>query len=185
MSPLVSKVAAAIAGSLAAAAYLDARFLIRQDLQVGSVARNTKNAAQFVAEQFSKDKGLIYDYFEEHALGRNATNVFLIFEDRSWTYRQFYDDVQRVANWLLKDLQIERTEMVALDGPNSPEYVMILLALNALDACSAYINCNLTATPMTHSVKLCEARHLLVDQSVRRLVHPYEEELKEANVRTM
>lgn len=185
MSSLAPKVAAAIAGGLAAAAYLDARFLIRQDLRVGSVARNNRNAAQFVAEQFSKDKGLIYDYFEEHALGKNANNVFLIFEDRSWTYRQFYDDVQRVANWLLKDLQIQRTEMVALDGSNSPEYVMILLALNAIDACSAYINSNLTAAPMTHSVKLCEARYLLADQSVYHLVQPYEGELKEANVCTI
>lgn len=175
----------AIAGSLAAAAYLDARFLIRQDLRVGSVARNTKFAAQFVAEQFSKDKGLIYEVFKEHALGKNANSCFLIFQDRSWTYRQFYDDVQRVGNWLLRDLQIERNEMVAIDGPNSPEYVMILLAVNGLDAGSAYINSNLTATSLTHSVKLCEARYLLADRAVHHLVHPYEAELEEAKVRTI
>lgn len=175
----------AIAGGLAAAAYFDARFLIRQDLRVGSVARNARNATQFVTEQFSKDKGLIFEYFKEHAFGKNANNCFLIFEDRSWTYRQFYGDVQRVANWLLKDLQIERLEMVALDGPNSPEYIMILLALNALDASSAYINSNLTATSLTHSVKLCEARYLLADRAVHHLVQPYEAELEVANVRSI
>jgi acyl-CoA synthetase (AMP-forming)/AMP-acid ligase II len=178
-------VATAIAGGLAAAAYFDARFLIRHDLRVGSVARNTRKAAEFVAEEFSKDKGLIYDIFEKHALGKNADDFFLIFEDRSWTYKQFYDDIKLVGNWLLKELQVQRNETVALDGPNSPEYVMILLALNALDACSAYINCNLTATPMTHSVKLCEARYLLTDRSVHHLVQPHEEELKEAGVRTI
>jgi acyl-CoA synthetase (AMP-forming)/AMP-acid ligase II len=175
----------AIAGGIAAAAYLDARFLIRQDLRVGSVSRNTKYAAQFVAEQFSKDKGLIFDYFEEHAFGKNANNCFLIFEDRSWTYRKFYDDVVRVGNWLLNDLQVDRHEMVALDGGNTPEYVMILLALNALDASSAYINSNLTATPLTHSVKLCEARYLLADRGVHHLVHPCELDLTDAKVRTI
>jgi acyl-CoA synthetase (AMP-forming)/AMP-acid ligase II len=183
--PLVTQVAAAIAGSLATAAYLDARFLIRRDLRVGSIARNNKNAAKFVAEQFAKDKGLIYDIFEEHALGKNADNIFLIFEDKTWTYRQFYNDVQRVGNWLLKDLKVQRNEMLALDGPNSPEYIMILLAVNAIDACSAYINCNLTATPMVHSVKLCEARYFLTDRLVQHLVQPHEEELKEAGVRTI
>lgn len=182
---LVPQVAAAVAGGIAAAAYLDARFLIRNDLRVGSIARNNRNAATFVAERFSRDKGLIYDIFEEHALGKNAETIFLIFEDRSWTYRKFYDDVQRVGNWLLKDLQIQRNEMVALDGPNSPEYIMILLGLNALDSCSAYINCNLTATPMIHSVKLCEARYLLTDRMVTRLVQPHEEELREAGVQTL
>jgi hypothetical protein len=49
-------VATAIAGGLAAAAYFDARFLIRHDLRVGSVARNTRKAAEFVAEEFPKTK---------------------------------------------------------------------------------------------------------------------------------
>lgn len=185
MTSLAPKVAAALAGGLAAAAYLDARLLIRNDLSTGSVARNNQKAIQFIGEQFSKDKGLIYDCFEEHALGKNASSQFLIFEGRSWTYKQFYDDVQRVGNWLLKDLQIERGEMVALDGPNSPEYIMILLALTGLNACSAYINCNLTANPMTHSVKLCEARNLLADRSLHHLVHPCEEELEQANIHTI
>ena len=185
MTSLAPKVAAALVGSLAAAAYLDARLLIRNDLSTGSVARNNQKAAQFVGEQFSKGKGLIYDVFEEHALGKNANSLFLIFEGRTWTYKQFYDDVQRVGNWLLKDLQVERGEMVAIDGPNSPEYIMLLLALTALNACSAYINCNLTATPMTHSIKLCEARYLLADRSLHHLIHPYKEELEQAKVRTI
>jgi acyl-CoA synthetase (AMP-forming)/AMP-acid ligase II len=185
MTSLAPKVVAALAGGLAAAAYLDARFLIRNDLGTGSVARNNQKDARFIGEQFFKDKGLIYDYFQEHALGKNSNRLFLIFEGRSWTYKQFYDDVQRVGNWLLKDLQIQRGEMVALDGPNSPEYIMILLALTALNACSAYINCNLTATPMTHSIKLCEARYLLADRSLHSLVQPCEEVLEQANVRTI
>ena len=185
MVSLVPKVAAALAGGLATAAYLDARFLIRHDLSTGSVTRNNQKAALFVGEQFSRDKGFIYNYFEEHALGKNANCVFLIFEGQSWTYRDFYDKVQHVANWLLKDLQVEGGETVALDGPNSPEYIMILLALNALNACSAYINCNLTSHVMTHSVKICESRYLLTDRSLHHLVHPHEEELEQANIRTI
>lgn len=172
-------------GGLAAAAYVDARYLVRNDLRTGSVTRNTRKAAVFIAEQFAQNKGLIYYYFEDHALGQNADNIFLIFEGRSWTYKQFYDEVQLVGNWLMNDLQIEQDEMVALDGPNSPEYVMILLALNGIGACSAYINSNLTSTPMVHSVKLCGARYLLADRAVQDLVRPCEEALTKEDIKTI
>lgn len=181
----VQRAAAAVVASLAAAAYLDAKYLIRNDLRTGSATRNLREAGEFVAQEFSQGKGLIYHYFEEHALGQNADNIFLVFEGRSWSYRQFYHEVQLVGNWLMNDLQVKQNEMVALDGPNSPEYVMILLALNGIGASCAYINSNLTATPLVHSVKLCGARYLLADRGVLHLVQPCEEALDQENIKTV
>jgi acyl-CoA synthetase (AMP-forming)/AMP-acid ligase II len=145
---------------------------------LGSVARKTRELSSFVADEFGKGKGLIYHYFEEHALGDNANNVFLIFEGRAWTYREFYHDVQLVGNWLIHDLGVQRDEMVALDGPNSPQYVMILLALNAIGAASAYINSNLTAAALVHCVEISGAKHLLADRAVQNLVDPCHEALR-------
>jgi acyl-CoA synthetase (AMP-forming)/AMP-acid ligase II len=48
----------------------------------------------------------------------------LIFEGKEWTYAEFFDSVVRVGNWLSKDVGIQRGEIVALNGGNSPEYLM-------------------------------------------------------------
>ena len=51
---------AAIAGSLAAAAYLDAKYLVRHDLAAGSVAGNAAAATAFIKERTNQDRLLNY-----------------------------------------------------------------------------------------------------------------------------
>jgi acyl-CoA synthetase (AMP-forming)/AMP-acid ligase II len=96
---------------------------------------------------------LLYHCIEDHARNQ-PNNLFLEYDGRSWTYKQFYDGVQRVGNWLLNDLGIQRAEMVALDGQNSAEFLLIQFALEGIGAASSFINCNLTGTPLVHSVKV-------------------------------
>ncbi|KIW39871.1 uncharacterized protein PV06_08443 [Exophiala oligosperma] len=184
MAPGLTTVAAAVAGGLATAAYLDAKYLIRHDLQAGTLA-GTKDAIEYITQRTKQNKLLVYHLIEDHALGKNANNLFLIFEDRRWTYKQFYDDLQRVGNWLLKDLDIQPQEIVGLDGGNSPEYLLLWFALEAIRACPAFINCNLTSAPLTHSVKLSDARYLLADRATQPLVQPCEAELSSANIKTI
>lgn len=74
---------------------------------------------------------LLYHFIEEHAHNQ-PDHLFLEYEDRSWTYKQFHDDLQRVGNWLLNDLGIQNREMVALNGPNSAEYMLIWFALEGI-----------------------------------------------------
>lgn len=80
--------------------------------------------------------------------------LFLEYEDRSWTYKQFFDDLQRVGNWLINDLGIQKGEIIALDGPNSAEYLMLWFALEGVGAGLSFINSHLTGTPLVHSVKV-------------------------------
>lgn len=67
---------------------------------------------------------------------------------------QFYDDLQRVGNWLMNDLGIQTSELVAIDGPNSAEYLLLWFALDGIGACISFINCHLTGQALTHSVKV-------------------------------
>lgn len=92
--------------------------------------------------------------------------MFLIFEGRQWTYKQFYEGVVRVANWLLKDLGVKRGEIVALNGPNSAEYVMLWMAIDAIGAVTSFINYNLTGDGLVHCVRLCGARYMIYDTDV-------------------
>ena len=178
-------IAAVAAGGAALTAYIDAKFLIRHDLKVGSNATNTEKAMQFLAEKMAQDKMLVYHIFEDRAKTKERDNLFLEFEGQQWTYKQFFEALQPVGNWLLNDLGVQKGEIVAMDGPNSPEYLMIWFALEGLGAVPAFINCNLTANPLTHSVKLCDTRYLIAETSVRHLTEPFEADLSSANIKTL
>ncbi len=77
-----------------------------------------------------------------------------MFEGRTWTYKQFFDDLQRVGNWLMNDLGVRKGELVAMDGANSPEYLMLWFALEGVGASISFINCHLTNQPLVHCVKV-------------------------------
>jgi hypothetical protein len=51
---------AAVAGAIAAAAYLDAKYLVRHDLTAGSVAGNVAAAAAFITGRTKQDRLLAY-----------------------------------------------------------------------------------------------------------------------------
>lgn len=135
---------------------MDAKFHIRHDLRAGSLSKAAEESFKFIAARQSEDKLLVYHLLEEWALKAGPDNLFLesIFENRRWTYREFYEDVQRVGNWLLKDMGIEKGEIVALDGPNSSSYLLLWFALEGIGACPAFINSNLTGDSLQHCVKV-------------------------------
>jgi len=152
----VSLAAAGIAGTAATAAYLDAKYHIRHDLErSGDLNTAAAEAQVFVAKKQAQNRLLMYHLIEDHALANRPNHLFLEFEGRSWTYRQFYDDLQRVGNWLINDLGVKKGEMVAIDGPNSAEYLMLWFALDGIGACTSFVNCNLTGATLIHSAKVC------------------------------
>jgi acyl-CoA synthetase (AMP-forming)/AMP-acid ligase II len=165
--------------------YLDARLLIRNDLRQGNKTIRGLLSMRYIAKKTRENKLLIYNIFEDRAGTPDGDNVFLVFEGREWTYTEFYNAIQPVANWLLKDLEVKKGEVVALDGGNTPEYMLLHLALEAIGAVPAFLNCNLTGNPLVYSVKLSTARYLLADEHVRDLVSPVEAEMNDAGTQTI
>ncbi|KAI1080095.1 fatty-acyl-CoA synthase [Whalleya microplaca] len=176
---------AAAAGGAALAAYLDARLHIRNDYRLGSRAVGMTRYADYFTKKVQEGKLLIYNIFEDRAGTAMGDLVFLVFEGREWTYTEFHKALQPVGNWLMNDLGIEKGEMVALDGANSPEYIMIWLALEAIGAKIAFINCNLTADTLVHCIKISGARYVLADSDIRDLVSPVEQKLVESGTKTV
>lgn len=145
---------AALSGIAATAAYLDAKFHIRNDLKIGDLNNATAESFAFIAKRQAENKILNYHVLEWWAEQDRPNHVFLQFEGSQWTYKQFYLEVQRVGNWLMNDLGIERNEIVALDGRNSNSYVLLWFALEGIGACPAFINSNLTSDSLVHCVKV-------------------------------
>jgi acyl-CoA synthetase (AMP-forming)/AMP-acid ligase II len=81
-------------------------------------------------------------------------HLFLIFEGRTYTYKQFFDKVVNTANWLRKDLGITKGEVVALDAGNSPEYLVLWFAIEGVGGVTAFVNNNLTSKSLVHCVEV-------------------------------
>ena len=107
----------------------------------------------------------------------------------------------------MKDLGIQKGEIVAIDGPNSPEYLMLWFALDGIGAVPSFVNCNLTGQPLLHCVKvrrdgpflaahsgkifetnssltlvqLCDSRYLIAEREIQNLVEPIRDDLEKAN----
>ncbi|KAL7620926.1 long-chain fatty acid transporter fat1 [Parahypoxylon ruwenzoriense] len=182
---MASTIAGAVAGGAALAAYLDARFHIRNDYRLSNGRTQMERSMKIVAEKIKNGKMLHYNTLEDRAGTPMGDSIFLVFEGREWTYSEFYKALQPVGNWLMKDLGVKKGEMVALDGGNSLEYLLIMFALEAIGASVALINYNLTAQALVHCVKLAGTRYLFADSDVRQLVSPVEEELGASDTKTV
>lgn len=178
----MASIAGAAVGALATGMYLDGRFHIRNDLRHEKRKQAALLTMRDVAQRVRENKLLMYHILEDRAGTPEGQNVWLIFEDRQWTFTEFHAAIQPVANWLLKDLGIKKGEVVVLDGGNSPEYLLLFFALEAIGATSALLNCNLTGNALVHSVKLTAPRYVLADEDVKSLVSPAESELKDEGI---
>jgi acyl-CoA synthetase (AMP-forming)/AMP-acid ligase II len=139
-------------------AYLNAKFHIVNDIKNPRAGLIPKpDVVKYLGSRVAAKRVLVFHIIEEHALYNRPNHPFLIFEGKTWTYRQFYNCIINVANWLMNDLGIETGEMVAIDGGNSPEYYMLWFALDAIGAEISFLNWNLTGEGLVHCVKVCRS----------------------------
>ncbi|KAI0204144.1 fatty-acyl-CoA synthase [Astrocystis sublimbata] len=178
-------IAGAAVGALAAGMYLDAKYMIRNDMRQGPMKLKGLMGMRFIAQKARENKLLYYDILQDRASTPEGNNVALIFEDRQWTYKELHHALQPIANWFLKDLGIKKGEVVAVDGGNTSEYMMIMLALEAIGASVALLNCNLTGTALSHCVKISTSRYIIADEDLKKMVSPIETELKDGGIETV
>lgn len=110
---------------------------------------------RFLEDCICRDRMMTFHILEDQVLHKRPNQLFLIFENRTWTYLEFYRCLLRAGNWLLKDLGIQRGEIVALDGGNSPEYMMLWFALEGIGAIPSFVNNHLTGQSLVHCIKVC------------------------------
>lgn len=126
-----------------------------------------------LARREKKNRISAFYALEERAQSpKTANKTFLIYESQSWTFKQFYDMVLRYAGWLHNTYHIKPKEIIAMDCMNSPKFLFLCCALWSLGATPAFINYNLTSTPLTHSVRSSTARLIIVDPEVRSAITP-------------
>ncbi|KAK3305412.1 uncharacterized protein B0T15DRAFT_196417 [Chaetomium strumarium] len=158
----------AVPALTAAAAYVNARYLLSYDL---NLLRCIVPALANVAWWTNRGRLNFFYRLEDLARSKSSANrVFLRFEDRTYTYAQAYDTVLRYANWLKEQRGIRKGEMVALNFQNTDTFIFLLMALWALGAVPALINYNLTGKPLAHCVKKATTRLVLIDPVIAKNV---------------
>jgi non-ribosomal peptide synthetase component F len=158
--PLALAAPAVIAGL----AYLDARAGLSYDYRfLGSAFY-----AQFLTALKEK-RGRLNPFYklEEHALGKLANQILLIFEGRQWTYKEVYQTALKYGTWLKTRYGIKPKEIVAMDFLNSENFIFIWLGLWAIGAKPAFINYNLTGKALVHCIRVSTSRLLLVDPQIQ------------------
>ncbi|KIM94046.1 hypothetical protein OIDMADRAFT_60884 [Oidiodendron maius Zn] len=124
-------------------------------------------AGQMTNELQKNDRLNLYYKLEEHAKsGKYANKPFLIFEGRTWTFRETYETVLRYGSYFVNELGIKPKEMVAIDFTNSNRYIFVWLGLWSIGAVPAFINYNLTGKPLSHCIKASTARVVLIDSDI-------------------
>ncbi len=102
----------------------------------------------------------VADLIEEQARKRPDAEA-LVFEDRSYSYRQVEEAANRVANWAAAR-GVGAGEVVSLLMANRPEYLFAWLGLAKIGATTALINTNLQHGQLVHALNVSGARRLLL-----------------------
>ncbi|KAI4641690.1 long-chain fatty acid transporter fat1 [Alternaria ventricosa] len=174
---------AGAAGTAALAAYLNAKHHIAHDLKHARGGLSpTQDVVDFMTDRAVRKRALTYHVFEDQVC-KQPNHPFLIFEGRTWSYKEFFDAFTRVGNWLIEDLGIQADEVVAMDGGNSPEYLMLWFALDGIGAIPSFVNWNLTGTGLVHCARICNSRFLIADADVKSNVEPCRMDLEETGVK--
>ena len=117
---------------------------------------------------------LFYELERQATTKSSANREFLVYQDKSWTYKEVYDIAIKFGTWLKKTYAIAPREVVAMDFMNSPLFVFLWMGIWSIGATPAFINYNLTGDPLIHSVKSSTARVLFVDEEIK---HQFSQEV--------
>lgn len=172
-------VAATLAGTTAAAAYLDAKFHVRKDLsslyRLHSATKQYAQAGDWSPPPPTLDSSdptdlrlldrqkrrSCYYLFERSALAY-PTVTCLWSREGVYTWSETYDRVCQYGSYFLS-LGVRPGDLVALYLQNVPDFIFAWLGLWAIGCAPAMINWNLNGEPLMHCLRIAGAKMMLVD----------------------
>ena len=96
---------------------------------------------------------------------KHPNKVAIYFQDEVWTYIRIVSLANKVANYLACNSNLEVGDSVALIAENSPEFLVMLLALSKLGCPAALVNYNLRGQQLTHTIQIASCKAVLVASS--------------------
>ncbi|EED19220.1 very-long-chain acyl-CoA synthetase family protein (CefD1), putative [Talaromyces stipitatus ATCC 10500] len=151
-------VAAAVAGTATAAAYINAKWHISNDIKnIWTV----KSGEWAVKRAIANARLNIFFLFEDTAT-KYPDKVAIWSRERSYTYRETLEISSQLAHYFLS-IGVQPEQLVAVYLMNSPEFIFIWLALMSIGCAPAGINYNLNGDGLTHCLKVPNSAFVIVD----------------------
>ncbi|KAG0249951.1 hypothetical protein BG011_008787 [Mortierella polycephala] len=157
-----------------AAMYVGSKLSLPQDLRL----IRCMVAAKLAYKNMEKNDTINLTYRFEECFRKNPDREALVFEGKSYTYRDIQLASNKVGNWLLAK-GIKRGDIVSLFMLNKPEFIFCWLGINKIGATAAFINTNLTGKPLTHSLRTATSSMLLMDTELGGSVGDSLEEIQQ------
>ncbi|QVM12577.1 hypothetical protein D8B26_007198 [Coccidioides posadasii str. Silveira] len=152
--------AALAAGGATLAAYLNAKYHIKQDL---SAIIRAKSSEREVARAVANGKVSAWYFFAEAV--RKYPNVKCIWSrEVEYTFQEAHDMACQYGHYFLS-LGVKRGDLVAVYLQNCAELPLIWFGLWAIGCSPALINYNLAGPALIHCLKVSGAEYLIVDPS--------------------
>ena len=142
--------------------YLDAKYFLKEDVRKIYYLI----AATLFASLKERRDELNPFYVLESWAQKTPDKTFLLFEDKSFTYKDAYERVLKHGTWMKNRFALESGQVVAMDFVNSDNFIWVWLGMWSIGVTPAFINYSLTRTPLIHSIKLSGSRVLLIDEQV-------------------
>lgn len=168
----------AVAGPLAAAslAYLNAKTSFSYDMVL---LKAHLSMYYHVIKLVRQDRLNLFYTLESRAQSSLGGKDLLLFDGKSYSYRDVYDKALRYGYWLKTKYNVKPREIIAINFQNSDTFIFLWWALWSIGAYPAFINYNLTGAPLIHCVKAATSRLCLVDPGVAGNITPtVQDELK-------
>ena len=100
----------------------------------------------------------------EESAEKFADNIAIKFEDKTLTYREFNEWVNRYAHYFIS-LGLKRGDVVELVMANRPEYLIIVTAIGKIGATTSLINIDLRESSLAHCLKLTLGKFVIVGEN--------------------
>ncbi|MFW9873145.1 MAG: AMP-binding protein [Candidatus Thorarchaeota archaeon] len=114
------------------------------------------------AEEVWKGEHQSVGIYVEQLAKDNPNKTALYFEDRKWTWKQFNEAANIIANYF-KRRGLKPEDTIALMLENSPEYFFITTGINKIQGINALININQRKQALVHAIKIVNAKFIIVD----------------------
>lgn len=100
----------------------------------------------------------------EEKAARYKDNVFLMFEDRNFTYRQMNENANRIANYFLS-LGATQGKGAAILMDNSPRFLDIFIGIQKIGMYAVPVNTSLKGDSLLYILNHCDAEYLVIDEA--------------------
>ncbi|MEO0548438.1 MAG: AMP-binding protein [Pseudomonadota bacterium] len=102
---------------------------------------------------------------------------FLVFEDERYSFNDFYEQTNRLAQALRHDLGVQKGDRVAIVMRNYPEYLMAMMAITAIGGVVVFLNSWWTTEELEYGFTDSEAKLAFVDTQRADAMQPFVDQM--------